>query len=62
MHVKSLGAAAGLEMPEPPDHAKFANALPLGLSRRANTPQWHSSPDKGGVMGIHVTRILLIDA
>ena len=47
----------GWQMPEPPGHTKFASALPLGLSRRANTPQWYSSPDKGGVMGIHVTRI-----
>ena len=54
---KAWGLLQGWQMPEPPGHTKFANALPLGLSRRANTPQWYSSPDKGGVMGIHVTRI-----
>ena len=56
---KAWGLLQGWQMPEPPGHTKFANALPLGLSRRANTPQWYSSPDKGGVMGIHVTRILI---
>ena len=44
MRVKSSGAAPGLADARPPGRAKFANAPPLGLTRRANAPQ---SPGSG---------------
>ena len=36
MRVKSAGIAPGLANAWPPGSAKFANAPPLGLTRRAN--------------------------
>ena len=37
--VNSSLMAPGLANARPPGSAKFANALPLGLTRRANAPQ-----------------------
>ena len=36
MRVKSSGMARGLANSRPPGSGKFANAPPLGLTRRAN--------------------------
>ena len=38
MHVKSWGLLRGWQMPNSPGRAKFANAPPLGLTRRAKYP------------------------
>ena len=39
MRVESLGMARGLANTRPPGSAKFANAPPSGLTRRADAPQ-----------------------
>ena len=39
VRVKTSGMAPGLANARPPRSAKFANARPLGLTRRANAPQ-----------------------
>ena len=40
LRVKSSGVAPGLANARLPGKAKFANAPPPGLTRRANSPQW----------------------
>ena len=45
MRVKSSRMAPGLANARPPGSAKFENAPPSGLTRRANAPQ---KPEVGG--------------
>ena len=45
MRVKSSRMAPGLANARPPGSAKFENAPPSGLTRRANAPQ---KPEGGG--------------
>ena len=48
VRVKSSGMARGLPNARPPRSAKFANAPPPGLTRRASAPQLPGGVGGGG--------------
>ena len=57
MRIKSFGITPGLGNTRPPGRAKFANAPPPGLTRRANASQ--EPGGGGGWAQLELTDVLL---
>ena len=49
MHIKSSGVAPGMANARPLGSAKFAHALPPGLTRQTNVPQWPGGEGADGI-------------